>query len=348
MKKLISAAAGLVLAFTLAVSAFAQSEASFSDVLPGSWYYKEVTEMVSSGFIDGYGDGSFRPEQTVTVAECVTMAARITGAATGEADGFWGGVQMSNAYLSGWMSEDDVERSRPDTPVTRELASKIIATALGLSYPAGTELPFTDAAEIGQGYLSGVMAMYANGLLDGYEDGTLRPQSTLTRAQAASMLYRAVHTGEDSAENYITAEGYTAQEIIDYFCEVALDVEYGSTDNTVIKWDRPINIFVSGAPTAADLERLGALIDALNGIAGFPGINSVDSAEAANLRISFVDAGTMLANTGSDFNGYVRVSWNDHNIYSGDIYYRSDLTQERRNGVIVEELCQALGLLTDT
>ena len=58
MKKLISAAAGLVLAFTLAVSAFAQSEASFSDVLPGSWYYKEVTEMVSSGFIDGYGDGS--------------------------------------------------------------------------------------------------------------------------------------------------------------------------------------------------------------------------------------------------------------------------------------------------
>ena len=348
MKKLISAAAGLVLAFTLAVSAFAQSEASFSDVLPGSWYYKEVTEMVSSGFIDGYGDGSFRPEQTVTVAECVTMAARITGAATGEADGFWGGVQMSNAYLSGWMSEDDVERSRPDTPVTRELASKIIATALGLSYPAGTELPFTDAAEIGQGYLSGVMAMYANGLLDGYEDGTLRPQSTLTRAQAASMLYRAVHTGEDSAENYITAEGYTAQEIIDYFCEVALDVEYGSTDNTVIKWDRPINIFVSGAPTAADLERLGALIDALNGIAGFPGINSVDSAEAANLRISFVDAGTMLANTGSDFNGYVRVSWNDHNIYSGDIYYLSDLTQERRNGVIVEELCQALGLLTDT
>ena len=74
----------------------------------------------------------------------------------------------------------------------------------------------------------------------------------------------------------------------------------------------------------------------------------MDSAEAANLRISFVDAGTMLANTGSDFNGYVRVSWNDHNIYSGDIYYLSDLTQERRNGVIVEELCQALGLLTDT
>lgn len=346
MKKLFS----LILAGTLALSlcVAAHADGTLTDVTPGSWYYNEVSEMVAAGYIDGYEDGTFGPERTVTVIEAVTMTARMTGAPVGEADGFWGGLQLEYAYQSGWISESDVAPNAPETPVTRELASKIVAAALGLGYPAGTELPFSDADSVGESYKGSVLALYSAGLLNGYEDGTLRPQSTLTRAQAASMLYRAVHTGEDSAENYITAEGYTAQEIIDYFCEVALDVEYGSTDNTVIKWDRPINIFVSGAPTTADLERLGALIDALNGIAGFPGINTVDSAEAANLRISFVDAGTMLANTGSDFNGYVRVSWNDHNIYSGDIYYLSGLTQERRNGVIVEELCQALGLLTDT
>lgn len=350
MKKLISAAAGLVLAFTLAVSAFAQSEASFSDVLPGSWYYKEVTEMVSSGFIDGYGDGSFRPEQTVTVAECVTMAARITGAATGEADGFWGGVQMSNAYLSGWMSEDDVERSRPDTPVTRELASKIIATALGLSYPAGTELPFTDAAEIGQGYLSGVMAMYANGLLDGYEDGTLRPQDTLTRAQAASLLYRAVHMGDGSGGGLISAAGYAPSEIISYFCDVALGAEYGETEEVVIRWGEPVRYHIGAGATEADLQQIYSLIDALNKVPGFPGFVPAASAEDASLTVSFVDTAGMEAAAGDSFNGYVTLRWalDGYGIVSGQIYYNTELDQGERNAVIVEELVQSLGLLNDT
>ena len=64
--------------------------------------------MVAAGYIDGYEDGTFRPDRTVTVAEAVTMTARMTGAATGEADGYWGGLQMDNAYRSGWISEDDV------------------------------------------------------------------------------------------------------------------------------------------------------------------------------------------------------------------------------------------------
>ncbi len=47
--------------------------------------------MVAAGCIDGYEDGTFQPDQTVTVVEAVTMAARMTGAPVGEADGYWGG-----------------------------------------------------------------------------------------------------------------------------------------------------------------------------------------------------------------------------------------------------------------
>ena len=357
MKKLLSGILTFALIFTLGVSAYADSSVTLSDVLPGSWYYNEVSEMVAAGYIDGYEDGTFGPDRTVTVAEFVTMAARMTGSDTGSTQEHWAGIQMDNAYRAGWISETDVDRTAPDTAVSRELACKIIAAALGLGYPAGTVLPFADSDTVGDGYTASVLALYANGLLDGYEDNTLRPQTTLTRAQAATLLYRATHLGEepDAGEDggLITAAGYSADEIINYFCDVALGAEYGDAEEAVIRWEQPVSLYVdTNGATEADLELIDRLVSALNLIEGFPGITRVDSLMSANLRVSFVDSAGMINAVGNAddgiFNGYVTVSWTNYRIYTGDIYYRTELSQELRNAVIVEELCQSLGLLTDT
>lgn len=84
MKKLFSGIVAASVVLTLAVSAYA--DANLTDVTPGSWFYNEVSEMVASGYIDGYEDGTFKPDRTVTIAEFVTMAARMAGAPTGEAE----------------------------------------------------------------------------------------------------------------------------------------------------------------------------------------------------------------------------------------------------------------------
>ena len=348
MKKIFSGIVAASVVLTLAVSAYA--DANLTDVTPGSWFYNEVSEMVASGYIDGYEDGTFKPDRTVTIAEFVTMAARMAGAPTGEAEDYWGGLQMDHAYRSGWISESDAARGEYDVPVTRELACKIIAAALGLGYPAGTVLEFTDSGDIGSDYLGSVMALYANGLLDGYEDNTLRPQATLTRAQAATLLYRASHIGEEPEETApaITAAGYTADQIINYFCDVALGAEYGDAGENVIKWVEPFTYYIEGEATDADLAQINALIEAINRVPGFPGMSEAGSAESADLTIHFVDADGIIAATGNSYNGYVNIWWSDYCIENGDIYYRTDITQELRNAVIVEELCQSLGLLTDT
>lgn len=348
MKKLFSGIVAASVVLTLAVSAYA--DANLTDVTPGSWFYNEVSEMVASGYIDGYEDGTFKPDRTVTIAEFVTMAARMAGAPTGEAEDYWGGLQMDHAYRSGWISKSDVARGEYDVPVTRELACKIIAAALGLGYPAGTVLEFTDSGDIGSDYLGSVMALYANGLLDGYEDNTLRPQATLTRAQAATLLYRASHIGDEPEETApaITAAGYTAEQIINYFCDVALGAEYGDASENVIKWVEPFTYYIEGESTDADLAQINALIEAINRVPGFPGMSETGSAESADLTIHFVDADGIIAATGNSYNGYVNIWWSDYCIENGDIYYRTDITQELRNAVIVEELCQSLGLLTDT
>lgn len=348
MKKIFSGIVAASVVLTLAVSAYA--DANLTDVTPGSWFYNEVSEMVASGYIDGYEDGTFKPDRTVTIAEFVTMAARMAGAPTGEAEDYWGGLQMDHAYRSGWISESDAARGEYDVPVTRELACKIIAAALGLGYPAGTVLEFTDSGDIGSDYLGSVMALYANGLLDGYEDNTLRPQATLTRAQAATLLYRASHIGDEPEETApaITAAGYTADQIINYFCDVALGAEYGDAGENVIKWVEPFTYYIEGEATDADLAQINALIEAINRVPGFPGMSEAGSAESADLTIHFVDADGIIAATGNSYNGYVNIWWSDYCIENGDIYYRTDITQELRNAVIVEELCQSLGLLTDT
>lgn len=51
----------------------------FTDVDSDSWYYQSVTEAAALGLVSGYSDGSFRPLETVTRGEVVTMLNRVFG-----------------------------------------------------------------------------------------------------------------------------------------------------------------------------------------------------------------------------------------------------------------------------
>ncbi|HIQ78192.1 MAG TPA: DUF2927 domain-containing protein [Candidatus Scatomorpha intestinavium] len=345
MKKPVSLV--LLCAFALTLSLSANASSGLSDVEPGAWYYGEVSRMVADGHISGYEDGTFRPERSVSAAEAVTLAARMTGAATGADESHWAGVQMAYAYESGWLSEEDVPRTGYDSAATRELFCKIVAAAFGISVQDGAELSFSDAAEISPGCLDGVLALSSNGLIEGFEDGSFRPGAPLTRAQAAAILFRAAYPGEADGD-LITAEGYTGGEIIDYFCSVALGSEYGDEFCNVVRWDEPVAYYIYGSPTEEDLERFTALAEALCSVPGFPGISAAEEPGAANLNVHFISQAEMDDILGDGYNGYVTVWWNDFIINEGEIYYSTDITQSLRNAVIAEELCQGLGLLTDT
>lgn len=199
MKKLACTALAAALALSLGVGALA--DAHISDVHESQWFYAPVSEMVAAGFIDGYEDGSFKPDRNVSVAEFVTMTARCLGLETGSSGGHWAGVQMGNAYSAGWLSEFDVAKTGFDQPVSRQLAAKILAVALSLKLT--DDIPYSDAANVGQSYVTYVGALCAAGLLDGFEDNTIRPAAVLTRAQAATLIYRA--TGAASVERVTAA-----------------------------------------------------------------------------------------------------------------------------------------------
>ncbi|MDR0491399.1 MAG: S-layer homology domain-containing protein [Oscillospiraceae bacterium] len=53
-------------------------QADFPDVKNGAWYYQAVGYMASLGLLDGYPDGSFRPDNNITRAEFAKIAAQFT------------------------------------------------------------------------------------------------------------------------------------------------------------------------------------------------------------------------------------------------------------------------------
>ncbi|MDR0491204.1 MAG: S-layer homology domain-containing protein, partial [Oscillospiraceae bacterium] len=53
-------------------------QAPFPDVKNGAWYYQAVGYLASIGLLNGYPDGSFRPDNNITRAEFAAIAARFT------------------------------------------------------------------------------------------------------------------------------------------------------------------------------------------------------------------------------------------------------------------------------
>ena len=115
-----------------------------------------------------------------------------------DTDGHWGSVYLSALYhksiLSG-VAEADGLYAYPDRGVTRAEFAVLLARYLQLDSQsfADVEVPFADKADIPAWATEAITALYARGILTGSaQEGQLycNPLSTLTRAEAVTMLYR--------------------------------------------------------------------------------------------------------------------------------------------------------------
>lgn len=144
------------------------------------------------------------------------------------------------------------------------------------------------------------------------------------------------------------------KDMIAYFNEAVLDTEYSTGDgdpSLVQKWVDPIYYRVTGNPTEEDLVILEALFGQLNEIEGFPGFFPADETRPTeDLTISFLDENTFNI-AFSDFlrgeiaDGAVQYwYYTDSNIiHSARIGYRTDIGQDIRNSVLLEEVVNGLG-----
>ena len=146
---------------------------------------------------------------------------------------------------------------------------------------------------------------------------------------------------------------YSTQQIIEYFEEIVLHMEYADGEgNTALvqKWNRPITYRIFGEPTEEDLAVLEALFDGLNEIPGFPGIYAVTEEYECNLRISFLEPEAFTYEyseflQGEDAYGATRFWYyiDSNEIYTATIGYRTDIDQATRTSILLEEIVNMLG-----
>lgn len=158
-------------------------------------------------------------------------------------------------------------------------------------------------------------------------------------------------TQPSHSEFYI--EGLPVEDVLLYFNEVVLDAEYFSTGDPslVQKWTVPISYIIHGTPTDEDRDILRSFTERLNTMDGFPGISEAADPVAANLRIHFCDQEEMMALMGEDYiglDGAVTFWYENHEIYDAIICIRTDLGQNLRSSVILEEIYNGLGPVQDT
>lgn len=187
----------------------------FSDVAPGQWYTENIEAMAGLGLLNGYEDGTFRPEGTITYAEFVSVVARCVSGSVPPSGPHWASGYMKRAYESGWYDYDEIYEADFDKSITRQMAVKIVDLAFNIPqneqednayYKYMTSIKDFNDIPGRYGYL--VVRAYNNGILTGDENGNFNPMSNLTRAEACAIIMRA--NGKKAAAANLSAPNVTA------------------------------------------------------------------------------------------------------------------------------------------
>lgn len=168
---------------------------AFSDVNASDWYYENVMSMMDLNIINGYNDGTFRPNNTITNAEFTSIIRRFMTSETGEMkDNHWASADMQYALSKNWYDYDEIGIAAYDVPITRQLAVKILMIAM---MPDAKEeyykymMEIKDFNDISGRYAYLVVRAYTEGVLLGDDSGKFNPMNNLTRAEACAIISRA-------------------------------------------------------------------------------------------------------------------------------------------------------------
>lgn len=176
----------------------------FTDVAEDAWYHDYVYDLVYRGVVNGMTATTYEPEGKLTRAQFVKLlACSLADAETlktyegkhpfKDSEGHWAEAYIAWAKDKGIVEGVSATEFDPEAPITREQMATIFgryALKQGIELPkdAAPAQSFPDADKISEYAREFVELMRIAGILNGYEDGTFRPQGNATRAEAAKLF----------------------------------------------------------------------------------------------------------------------------------------------------------------
>lgn len=173
----------------------------------GSHWAKDViVKLTAGGVLTGFPDGSFKPERQMSRAEFAAVAFRLLGlqptnesaAFTDVAADAWYGPYISGLHTAGLVNGFPNGEFKPNHGMTREEVFVILYRGLKDKLKpvddgtSASERAFTDGGMISPWAREAIAALTEAGIISGYGDGSVRPQSLITRAEVAAIVAKLI------------------------------------------------------------------------------------------------------------------------------------------------------------
>ena len=173
----------------------------FSDMKSTYWAYNYIVQLVNSGVVKGYSDGTYKPENSITKAEFLALELRVLKIdvtpykQVGEAEWFTKDGYFGAAKSMGIILEKDYGQGyknlQINSKITREEMAFFIARAIVYQNGFQTNVDnfsrvFTDSSKIK--YTNELNIAIKYGIISGYTDNTFRPTNVATRAEASKII----------------------------------------------------------------------------------------------------------------------------------------------------------------
>jgi len=216
--KILSFIVVLTMIFTTVASAV-----TFSDI-SDHWAKDYIIKVANNGLVTGYSNGTFKPENNVTVLEALVMMSRlyeidedikeqimedyepVLEDMTNSSDYSWSFESLSVALELGVVSESGLETMFKEKTISQKASKEEICVLLTKAMMLGDEaknlkvytLPFKDVASITTAARPFIYVMYDKAIVKGDTKSNINPKDNITRAIMATMLDRAYDYIQDN------------------------------------------------------------------------------------------------------------------------------------------------------
>ncbi len=193
MKKISIFVISILMTIGISSISFAYSDTS------EHWAREVIDDMSGKKIVNGYSDGTFKPNNEMTRAEFIAVVNRMLGLKN-ESSRYipdisrqdWYYADVRKAVEAGILKGDDAGYIRPNDTITREEAVVVLARAFKITDAVGIDISYSDRSEISDWAKTNVYTFVRYGYLNGYDGNVIRPKSPITRAEALTIIKRII------------------------------------------------------------------------------------------------------------------------------------------------------------
>ena len=257
-KKLISS---VLLGSILMTPIYAYANPNLNDISE-HWAKKEINQFISSGYVNGYEDGTFRPDNSITRAEFVKLVNKYFGFNNKEDIKFsdintndWYYNDICIASKAGYINGYEDKTFKPNKTITREEVSKILVSIKNqqdVNYDKLNKYPDKNkVSNWAKPYVEGAIEQE---YLKGNDLGFLNPTNNITRAESITILSRVAKEKpetKDETKNeapVITAKKDLILEVGQKFDTSMLNINVSDKEdkNLDVKYEGKVNSDLAG------------------------------------------------------------------------------------------------------